>query len=173
MAGVTTRARWRERLRSTDGLVSIEMVVLLPAALLLLFLVIQGAVYYQGRTVALSSAQEGARRAASHEATNADGEDQARGFAARVSSEGVLDDPDVEVTRDEAAGTVTVTVTGTTMSLVPGWDPEVSQSATRPIEEFTKPENYQGIAVNRYQDEPRYQSRPLGGGPVWPDGGQP
>ena len=43
------------------------MVVLLPLALSLLFLAVQGAVYYQSRTVALASAQEGARGAAGYE----------------------------------------------------------------------------------------------------------
>lgn len=117
------------------------MVLLLPLAFSLLFLAVQGAVYYQGRTVALSAAQEGARGAAAHEATNGDGRSAALAFAGRAGGNGVLDDPRVTVDRDPAAGTVTVEVTGRTGSFVPGWDPQVTQTASRAVEEFTAPED--------------------------------
>lgn len=130
------------RLRSDRGALSMEMVVLLPLALTLLFLAVQGAVYYQGRTVALASAQEGARGAAGFERTDSHGREAALSFAARAGGDGLLENPDVTVTRNSGQGTVTVRVTGTTMSLVPGWDPTVTQSATRVIEEFTPTEDF-------------------------------
>lgn len=137
--GLRTRSgRWR----SDRGALSMEMVVLLPLALSLLFLAVQGAVYYQGRAVALASAQEGARDAAGFKGTDAQGRSSAVDFASRAGGSGLLEDPDVAVRRDPTAGTVTVQVTGTTMSLVPGWDPTVSMSATRNIEEFTAPEDF-------------------------------
>lgn len=150
----------RRRARSARGSVSIEMVILLPLALTLLFLVVQGAVYYYARSAAMSSAQDGALSASAYESGDAAGEQRALEFAAQIGGDGVLEDPSVEVTRDEGAGTVTVTVTGTTMSLVPGWDPEVSQSATRDIEEFTAPKDYQKRG-NPYGDDPRYETRPM------------
>lgn len=121
------------------GSVSIEMVVLLPLALTMLFLAVQGAVYYQGRTVALASAQEGARDAASLDGTDVDAETAALDFARKAGGEGILGDPSVRV--DRAERSVTVTVSGSTLSVIPGWDPVVTQTVTRPIEEYTAPRN--------------------------------
>lgn len=117
---------------------AIEMVLLLPLAFSILFLAVQGAMYYQGRTVALSAAQEGARGAAGYEATAGDGRTAALDFTDRTGES--LMAPHVTIDRDAQSGTVTVEVTGRTQSFVPGWDPEVTQSASRTIEEFTRPE---------------------------------
>lgn len=141
----TTAGRWR----SDRGALSLEMVVLLPLALSLLFLAVQGAVYYQGRTVAMASAQEGARGAAGLERTDADGQSAAVSFADRAGGSGVLEDPQVKVIRNRSAGLVTVEVTGQTMSLIPGWEPTVTQSSTRTIEEYTAPEDFQGTIPKR------------------------
>ena len=128
------------RVRSEHGALAIQMVLLLPLAFSLLFLAVQGAVYYQGRTVAMAAAQEGARGAAGHDATNGDGRAAALAFADRAAGESVFSDPTVTVDRDTNAGRVVVEVSGTTGSFVPGWDPEVSMSASRSVEEFTRPE---------------------------------
>lgn len=116
------------------------MVLLLPLAFSLLFLAVQAGVYYQGRTVALSAAQEGARSAASFEATDGDGRAAALAFAERAGGSTVFDDAQVDVERDAESGKVIVAVTGKTGSFVPGWNPEVTQSASRTVEEFTRPE---------------------------------
>lgn len=121
------------------GSVSIEMVILFPLALTLIFLAVQGAVYYHGRTVAMASAQQGARDAAAKGATDGEGQEAALAFARRVGGDGVLGSPTVTVDRSEDS--VTVTVTGTTLSVIPGWDPEVVQSSTRPLEDYTAPRN--------------------------------
>lgn len=142
-------------------MVSIEMVLLLPIALTLLFLVVQGAVYYHGRSVAMSSAQEGARQAAAREGTNAMGRERALAFADRVGGDGVLEGATAKVHRNPAAGTVTVTVTGRTLSVIPGWDPEVSQSSTRPIEKFSAPREYHRMDASRWRGKDFYETRPL------------
>lgn len=136
----STSGRWR----SDGGALSLEMVVLLPLAFSLLFLAVQGAVYYQARTVALASAQEGARDAAGLDRTDSDGKASAINFANRAGGSGLLEEPRVTVRRDQNTRVVTVEVTGTTMSLVPGWDPVVTQSASRTVEEFTRPEDFKG-----------------------------
>lgn len=140
----TTRS-WSARFRSDRGALAIEMVLLLPLAFTLMFLAVQGAVYYHGRSVALAAAQEGARGAAAYEASNADGRQAALSFTDHLGGTGTLDDPTVTVERDPDVGKVTVEVTGTTMSLVPGWEPEVTQSASRPVQEFTAPEDSVGL----------------------------
>ena len=127
------------------------MVLLLPLAFSLLFLSVQGAVYYQGRTVALYAAQEGARSAAGYEATDGDGRSAALDFAERAAGSTVFTDPKVTVDRDTSTGKVTVEVTGTTESFVPGWEPRVTQSASRTIEDFTPPEERH--SSNEHKDD--------------------
>lgn len=143
----STSGRWR----SDGGALSLEMVVLLPLAFSLLFLAVQGAVYYQGRTVALASAQQGARDAAGLDKTDGDGRAGAIDFANRAGGSGLLEEPQVAVHRNRSTRVVTVEVTGKTMSLVPGWDPVVTQSASRTVEEFSRPEEFQG----RYTNKPK------------------
>lgn len=142
-AGRGRRSR-SERWRSDRGALTLELVVLLPLALSMLLLAVQGAVYYQGRTVAMAAAQEGARDAAGFTRTDGDGRAAALAFADKAGGDGLLEEPQVTIERDQVGGTVTVEVTGTTMSLVPGWDPRVTQSSTRPIEEFTRAEDSGG-----------------------------
>jgi len=142
--------------RSERGALAVEMVLLLPLAFSLLFLAVQGAVYYQGRTVAMSAAQEGARSAAGHEATNGDGRAAAHAFADRAGGESVFHDATVTIDRDSTAGTVRVEVTGTTGSFVPGWNPEVSMSASRSIEEFTRPEERHSFKDEDNSDPPSW-----------------
>lgn len=147
--GESTGRSGSTRIRGERGALAIEMVLLLPLAFTLLFLVLQGAVYYQGRTVALSAAQDGARGAAGYEADDGDGQAAASRFVQKAGGGGLLNDPDISVHRDPDGGTVTVTVSGTTGSFIPGWDPHVSQSASRSIEEFTAPEDANNAVPDR------------------------
>jgi hypothetical protein len=42
------------------------------------------------------------------------------------------------MTGGRSATTATVTVTGTSLSVIPGWSPAVSQSASVPVERITQ-----------------------------------
>lgn len=128
----TAPARWRRR--SADrGSTSIEMVILLPALFALMFLGMQAALMYQGRAVALAAAQEGAREAASETGTAVGGIRTAEGFVAASTSG--LKNTTVEGRR--TATVATITVTATTLSVVPGWEPTITQSASMPVERVT------------------------------------
>lgn len=104
--------------------------MLMPLLFAFLFAGVQGAVLYHGRAVAIAAAEEGARAAAAQHATPADGQAAAVAFAA--ADLGALD---VTVRRGPASATATVT--GTTLSLIPGWKPTISQSASAPLERLT------------------------------------
>lgn len=112
--------------------------MLFPVVLLLLFGVIQGALYFHGRNAALAAAEQGVRAARADGQTNrADtATDQARQFLADT---GELDNLSaLRITPDVDAGTVRVTVTARTVSLLPGVPgPRVSQTASGDIERFT------------------------------------
>lgn len=109
------------------------MVILLPALFTLMFFGMQAALMVQGRALALAAAQEGARAAASENGTVADGLGAAQGFVA-TSTSGLKN---TTVTGSRSATQATVTVTTTTLSVIPGWQPTIVQSATLPVERVT------------------------------------
>ena len=118
------------------GSTSIQMVMLMPALFSVMFLGMQGALYYHARTVAIAAAQEGARAAGGQNGTAAGGISAASSFVSDAGGEDVL--PGAQMTGGRSATTATVTVTGTSLSVIPGWSPAVSQSASVPVERITR-----------------------------------
>jgi Flp pilus assembly protein TadG len=115
--------------------VSVELVVVFPTLLALIFIVVQAGLHYYARSVALAAAQEGARAAAAQDATTAAGEQAATTFVDRAGAE-LLSGARVSATRSAQA--VTVVVSGRSLSLVPGYDGfPVSQQASAPVEKVS------------------------------------
>ena len=125
--------RWAAAARSDRGSMAVEVVVLFPLLFGLMFLGVQGALIYQGRAVALAAAQEGARTAAAYGASIGDGLRQARAFA-DTSSANLRD---IDVSGRRTSTQVTVEVHTSVQSVVPGWHPRLTQSATLPVERVT------------------------------------
>jgi len=115
---------------------SIQLVILMPVLFLLMFVGMQAAMIYHGRTVAIAAAQEGARAAAAQNGTSADGQAAATAFVAAAGGDGVL--RGVNVGSNRTATTATVVVRGTTLSVIPGWTPTITQSASAPVERLTR-----------------------------------
>lgn len=118
------------------GSASVQLVILMPALFLLMFTGMQAALIYHARTVAIAAAQEGARAAAAQWGTVDAGHAAAEAFIASAGGDDVLRGVTVTVAVDGAAATVTVT--GDTLSVVPGWEPVVVQGAAAPIERITR-----------------------------------
>ncbi|HLU33753.1 MAG TPA: TadE family protein [Natronosporangium sp.] len=132
--GTRRRApRWRDR-----GAAPIELAIVWPAILLLVFGAVQVATYFTARTVALSAAQVGVTAARGYDATDADGRDRAEAFLAQAG-DWLVDWQVIGPVRDETTGQVTVTVTGDALTLVPGYNWEVRQTAHGTIERFSTP----------------------------------
>ncbi|MCA0250904.1 MAG: pilus assembly protein [Actinobacteria bacterium] len=91
------------------------------------------ALYHFGNTAAQAAAQTGATAAAAQHGTNADCEQAAAGFTAGLGD--ALSDITVSCRR--TATTATATITGTTLSLIPGWAPTVTQTVTVAVERIT------------------------------------
>jgi Flp pilus assembly protein TadG len=143
MATMTTLPASRRRhngrtaaVRRERGSSSIQMVILMPALFSIMFLGMQGALYYHARTVAIAAAQEGARAAGSQNGTAAEGVSAASSFVSDAGGKDVL--PGAHMTGGRSATTATMTVTGTSLSVIPGWSPAVSQSASVPVERITQ-----------------------------------
>lgn len=115
------------------GSTSVQLVLLLPALFSVMFLGMQGALYYHARTVAIAAAREGARTAAGLDGTGPAGAQDAYTFVADAGD--VLKTPHVSSVR--SATTATVTITGRSLSVIPGWSPVVTQSASVPVERIT------------------------------------
>ena len=126
----------RTAVRRERGSSSIQMVILMPALFSIMFLGMQGALYYHARTVAIAAAQEGARAAGGQNGTATDGISAASSFVSDAGGKDVL--PGAHMTGGRSATTATVTVTGTSLSVIPGWSPAVSQSASVPVERITR-----------------------------------
>ena len=126
-------ATGRGRLRSERGSASIELVILMPVLFGILFLGIQAAMYYYAGAIALAAAQDGARAQAG---TDADPDTGTRtATAILAASDGSLEN--WAATTTISADTATVTVTGTSLSVIPGWHPAVTKVATAPVERLT------------------------------------
>lgn len=124
----------RPRRRGERGTATGELVVLLPLLFTILFAGVQGAVYYHARTLAIGAAQEGARAAAREHGTLTSGTTAARAFLHDVAGDALTG---VSVTGTRTATTATITVRGTSLSLIPGWVPTVEQTARLPVERIT------------------------------------
>ena len=129
-------ARLRPRSRDERGSVTIQMVFLMPALFLVMFLGVQGALYYHAREVALAAAQEGAREAGSENGTRDAGVATANTFLHDAGGSDVMTSTSVSGSRTTT--TATITVTGKSMSVIPGWHVTVTQSASVPVERLTE-----------------------------------
>jgi Flp pilus assembly protein TadG len=110
-----------------QGSATLEIAVLFPAVLLATFGLIQGALYYHARDVALAAATDGLTAARTRAGSGEEGRQVALAFLGS------------SVDSVRTATAATVTVTGRTLSLVPGlagWS--VSQTASGPVERFTR-----------------------------------
>ena len=125
------QARW-VRGTSERGATTIEMVLLLPVLFGIVFLGLQAALYYYAATVAGAAAQDGARVAAAHGGGGL-GAGTAAAWSALDQSHGSLSN--YQVTGSAGTGGPSMTVTGETLSVLPGMVFTVTRSASLPWEQ--------------------------------------
>lgn len=126
--------RDRDRRRDRGGSV-IELAILWPAVMVLVFGGVQVTTYFTARNVALSAAQVGAATERRYDAQPGSGQDRAEAFLAESGDwliGGQVDEP--VRTPDE----VFVTVRGRALSLIPGVTWEIQQTARGTVERFTE-----------------------------------
>ncbi|MBN9103736.1 MAG: pilus assembly protein [Propionibacteriaceae bacterium] len=113
------------------GSVTVEMVVLMPVLLAILFGGIQAGVVFHARHIAIAAAQEGARTAAAYQASLPDGISTARNAAVDWAGQSLTG---IQVTGQRTATRVSITVQGSAISLLPGVSWPIEQTATLPVE---------------------------------------
>ncbi|WP_324654045.1 TadE family protein [Georgenia sp. H159] len=129
-------ATGRHRRLGERGSVSIELVVLLPALFAIVLLGVQGALYYHAHTVAIAAAQEGARAAGAKDSTAGAGIAAATDFVTDIGRHAITD---VSVGGERGDTVARVTVTGTSISILPGFAPQITARAEAPVEKATAP----------------------------------
>jgi Flp pilus assembly protein TadG len=125
--------------RSRDderGSATLEIAILGPALLLLIFTIVQTALWFYARNLALAAAQEGADAARSYGSSPAAGVTRARSFLDRSAGDSL------QGTAVSSAGstatTIRISVKGHALSVLPGVPGfAVDQSASAPVERFT------------------------------------
>lgn len=131
------RSGSRRRQRGDRGSISIELVILLPALFAVMFLGMQAALYYHAKTVAIAAAQQGARAAGAEQGSESDGVGAANDFIAEAGGGDVLSGTSASANRTTT--TATVTISGFSLSVIPGWNVRITQSATVPVEQISDP----------------------------------
>lgn len=120
------------------GSATVEIAILGPVLLLIVFTLVQTALWYYARSLALAAAQQGATAAAAYGAGPATGAEHARRFLDQNSHDTLRD---TSITTTGTTRTqVRVEVTGRALSVLPGIPGlVVTQDAQAPVERFTQP----------------------------------
>ncbi|WP_264483175.1 TadE family protein [Streptomyces pinistramenti] len=111
---------------------TLEFTIIAPAVMLILCAGLQLGMWYLAQEAALTAARKAATAGAAYQARPGDGADRARTWLAGVH----LIKGTVVSTAGSSADRVRVTVTGSSLSLVPGWTPQVTKSAEVPVERW-------------------------------------
>ncbi|MGP5306907.1 TadE/TadG family type IV pilus assembly protein [Brachybacterium alimentarium] len=110
-----------------------ESVIVIPAVLALIFLIIQTGIWAHARSIAVHSAREGATAAATYQSTASP--TQATETALSNNADGVL--RDYTVSSHDTPDSITVTVSGHALSLIPLYElPAIEQTVTIPTEHY-------------------------------------
>ena len=134
-----TRLRRRVR-RGEDGSSAVELVLLTPLLMFVVFLVVQAALYMHARHVVLAAAQQGARLARAQAPSDQTAVEKARAgtysYLHQLGAD-IVGTPTVTVTR--IGGTATVRVSAHAVSILPGLSLHVAETSSGPVEQFQAP----------------------------------
>lgn len=127
----TCRAKLRE-----DRGDALQVAVLVPVLMFAVFAIFQGAFWYHAKGIALAAAEQGARASSAQHGSSSDGQRSATSVISEAGGSKTLIDATVNSNRSTTRSTVTVT--GRSISLLPGIPGmTVTQTASFPVERFT------------------------------------
>ncbi|MEU9033363.1 TadE family protein [Streptomyces sp. NPDC048352] len=120
------------------GEASIQMAIVFPFVILITVAVVQAAMWFHARSIALTAAREGVAAARVYQAPEGAGAARAREALGRIAGDSLASS--AVSTSGSSTTEVRVTVTGTAPSLIPGLSGlSVSQTAGAPRERWTTP----------------------------------
>lgn len=124
------------RRRPDNGSITLEVAILGPALLALIFAVVQAGLWFYARSLALAAANEGVTAGRAYQAPAGAGVARAQTFIADHAGDSLLDAAVSDGGSD--AATVRIRVTGRALSVLVGFDGlTITQSAEAPRERFT------------------------------------
>ncbi|MGL5811292.1 MAG: TadE/TadG family type IV pilus assembly protein [Nocardioides sp.] len=130
--------------RDEHGASALEMALVAPGFLFLIFLAVQASLFFYGRNVAIQSAREGvaqlrlAQDPAAYDQISGEVASNTVRYASTIGRESLIS-PTAETAYDDAAGRVRVEVSGRVISLLPFLDLTVTEYAEGPVERFEAP----------------------------------
>lgn len=131
------------------GSAALELAIVAPALLALIFFSLQAAFFFYGRAVATQAAREGVSqlRLAEDEQTysllQGTALERTERYAANVGGAGLVD-PSADssyLEQEDGTARVSVTVTGSVITLVPGLNLTASAQASGTVERFLEPQH--------------------------------
>lgn len=137
--------RRAEQRRFDRGSIALELAIIAPALLALIFFSMQAGLFFYGRAVAVQAAREGvsqlrvAEDLAAYEAAKPRALAYTTSFASTVGGQG-LTGAQASSAYDDGEGRVEVTVTGSVITLVPGLNLTTTATASGTVERFRDPE---------------------------------
>lgn len=140
--------RPRHRLVRDRGSTALELAIIAPALLALIFFSLQAAFFFYGRAVATQAAREGVSQLRLAEDPDTYGVlqgpalERTERFASSVGGAGLVGPTATSAYLEQADGTarVSVTVTGSVITLVPGLDLTATAEASGTVERFLEPQ---------------------------------
>lgn len=127
--------RLPERDARERGDANVEMVLVFPVFAAMVFAIIQGAIWYDAGNVAQAAATVALNEARTYQSTATAGSNAGNTFLADNGAN--LKSPNVSVARTPTA--VTVTVTGHSATIIPGWfGTNISRTVTGPVERWVQ-----------------------------------
>jgi Flp pilus assembly protein TadG len=132
------RAVGEAKRRAADerGASAIDMAIIFPIVIFLIFGIIQFGVWYHANNIARAAAQEGARAASAYSSTASAGAASAQRVLAE-NANGMISHTSVIPYRDQ--NVATVTVKGEALHVIPFIPLSITVSATAPVEAFRPP----------------------------------
>ena len=117
------------------GSITVELAIVFPVLLLIVTALIQYALWFHARSLALAAAQQGVAVARAYGSTPNAGRDSALAFVAAHGADPLLNPA---ATSDTTGEQVQVVVSGRSLSVLPGVaGPAIAQAAAGPLERFT------------------------------------
>lgn len=114
------------------GSAAAESIIVLPVLFLIFFAVVQGAMWIHAGNIAQAAASSAYNESRLYQATETDG--VKAGYTTAEQAGTILSNVSVSVARD--AESVTVTVTGSAPSLIPGMPIAVDRTVSGPVERW-------------------------------------
>jgi Flp pilus assembly protein TadG len=126
------------RRRDQRGASTLEMVLIAPVLIFALMAIVQFGLYFHAKNVAEQAAQEGAAAARAFDGTESSAQGVTEDYLTALG-ESTLQGRSVSVNRGPQSASVTVRGTALSLIPVPGFNLQIEETASGPVERYVPP----------------------------------